>query len=338
MEIGWIHFSEKEKKAAYELAKKFDDDESNDPLGLGAVISTFSNHFFPGIVSGQTHARYYMFGLYLLKMMKEDENFINGFGKFKEIERSIIGKLLKNEEKTTGIIGSKKYNDNNNFSLDYWMTPTERHWTGIKTFFLKKDYSLKDNINEIELPKNKDFNEEFETFKKALDKEKPLSIKCSQKEKTFIINAILGTGKEDNLLKKLINNCVNEKEPLPELFDDINNDYDSWLPAAKELSTIINCMNEYMNAIINDTIDEDELNKKPLTIKNLKKLNNISSKDSDFITQFATKPKQREDLVRKRIEGKFFPNKNTNKAKNTAMNRSGEFRYGIVKNILKDLY
>lgn len=66
-QIGWIDFSEKDRKKALDVIHLLQEQGAVDELGIGIVRDAFANIFFPGTSTVQTRAKYFFIVPYVMK-------------------------------------------------------------------------------------------------------------------------------------------------------------------------------------------------------------------------------------------------------------------------------
>jgi Family of unknown function (DUF6361) len=59
--LAWIDFDEAERQRAQRIMALFEERESRDELGLGAIRDSIADHLFPGTSTIQTRLRYMLF-------------------------------------------------------------------------------------------------------------------------------------------------------------------------------------------------------------------------------------------------------------------------------------
>ena len=59
--LAWIDFDEAERQRAQRIMALFQEKESRDELGLGAIRDSIADHLFPGTSTIQTRLRYMLF-------------------------------------------------------------------------------------------------------------------------------------------------------------------------------------------------------------------------------------------------------------------------------------
>jgi len=58
--FGWIDFAEEDRQRMLDVVKLFRMQDTRDELGVGAIRDAFAEHFFPGTMTMQTRARYFL--------------------------------------------------------------------------------------------------------------------------------------------------------------------------------------------------------------------------------------------------------------------------------------
>ena len=59
MQLGWIDFSETDRKQALGILTQLDEQGAVDEIGIGRIRDAFANIFFPGTSTIMTRAKYY---------------------------------------------------------------------------------------------------------------------------------------------------------------------------------------------------------------------------------------------------------------------------------------
>jgi hypothetical protein len=68
--LAWIDFDEAERQRAQRIMALFQERESRDELGLGAIRDSIADHLFPGTSTIQTRLRYMLFVPWILRMVE----------------------------------------------------------------------------------------------------------------------------------------------------------------------------------------------------------------------------------------------------------------------------
>lgn len=142
-QIGWIDFSEKDRKKALDVIHLLQEPGAVDELGLGRVRDAFSNYFFPGTSTVQTRAKYFFIVPYV--MMEACANPKNGS------IADIVGAVDRKEYEC-----ARKMGDNDGVIgrdvLPGWVVrkPSNIYWNGLKKLgiFTYPNYSITDYYRE----------------------------------------------------------------------------------------------------------------------------------------------------------------------------------------------
>ena len=59
MNLGWIDFSDSDRKKTMDVLRLFQEQGAVDELGIGVIRDGFANYFFPGTSTIQTRAKYF---------------------------------------------------------------------------------------------------------------------------------------------------------------------------------------------------------------------------------------------------------------------------------------
>lgn len=132
MEIGWIDFSNKERKDALNILHLLEEEGAIDELGIGSIRDAFANKFFPGTSTLMTRAKYFFIIPYAIyDAVNRKEPFDNSKMILDEIEnkkeRWCGEQLKKKYGLRNGIIGAR-------ILPNKWVTrkPSSIYWNGLK--------------------------------------------------------------------------------------------------------------------------------------------------------------------------------------------------------------
>ena len=67
MQLGWVDFSDNDRKKVLEVIHLLSEKGAVDELGFGIIRDGFADYFFPGTSTVQTRAKYYFLVPYILK-------------------------------------------------------------------------------------------------------------------------------------------------------------------------------------------------------------------------------------------------------------------------------
>ncbi|MCA0340299.1 MAG: DUF6361 family protein, partial [Proteobacteria bacterium] len=71
--LAWIDFDETERQRAQRIMALFQERETRDELGLGAIRDSIADHLFPGTSTIQTRLRYMLFIPWLYRALEKRE-------------------------------------------------------------------------------------------------------------------------------------------------------------------------------------------------------------------------------------------------------------------------
>ncbi len=140
MQLGWIDFSEKDRKMAIDVIHLLDEKGAMDELGIGIVRDAFSNRFFPGTSTVQTRAKYFFMIPYIIKECCEDKRnkTIEAVKRMIDEREKACAVRMKNAGETDGVIGA-------DVIPDRWVVrrPYSIYWNGIRRLgIFKRPYMM----------------------------------------------------------------------------------------------------------------------------------------------------------------------------------------------------
>ncbi|MBP5572996.1 MAG: hypothetical protein J6X40_02385 [Bacteroidales bacterium] len=132
MNLGWIDFSDSDRKKTMDVLRLFQEQGAMDELGIGIIRDGFANYFFPGTSTIQTRAKYFFIIPYAMMDTVLDPRVTSVPGalrRLNEIEKE-SAVLLKKASGEFGVIGAT--------ILPKWVvrTPSTIYWNGIRTLGL----------------------------------------------------------------------------------------------------------------------------------------------------------------------------------------------------------
>ncbi|MBR6179138.1 MAG: hypothetical protein IKQ70_14840 [Bacteroidales bacterium] len=165
MQIGWIDFSDTDRKKALGVMTMMNEQGAVDEIGIGRIRDAFANIFFPGTSTIMTRAKYFFIVPYAFQDAIANKKLINYRQVIKEvednIERDCAEKMIKKcPGRGSGIIGSVSLQSHK------WVSrkPSSIYWNGLRTLgiftyenistiesYVKIAFANRDNI----LTKNK---------------------------------------------------------------------------------------------------------------------------------------------------------------------------------------
>ncbi len=130
MNLGWIDFSDSDRKKTMDVLRLFQEQGAVDELGIGIIRDGFANYFFPGTSTIQTRAKYFFIIPYAMMDTVGDPHVSSvqqALRRLDEIEKESAVILKKNSDEQ-GIIGATV--------LPKWVvrTPSTIYWNGLRTF------------------------------------------------------------------------------------------------------------------------------------------------------------------------------------------------------------
>ena len=100
MQIGWIDFSDTDRKKALGVMTMMNEQGAVDEIGIGRIRDAFANIFFPGTSTIMTRAKYFFIVPYAFQDAIANKKLINYRQVIKEvednIERDCAEKMIKN--------------------------------------------------------------------------------------------------------------------------------------------------------------------------------------------------------------------------------------------------
>ncbi len=130
MHLGWIDFSDKDRRKALDIIHLLEGQGAVDELGIGTLRDAFANFFFPGSSTVQTRAKYFFIVPYAIKDCCENKRYHNVHEVRKaldEMERSCALEMSKEGKDRSGVIGA-------DILPQRWVVrkPSSIYWNGIR--------------------------------------------------------------------------------------------------------------------------------------------------------------------------------------------------------------
>ena len=128
--LAWIDFDEAERQRAQRIMALFQERESRDELGLGAIRDSLADHLFPGTSTIQTRLRYMLFIPWILRMVEDRDgtpNQIMAEARRLEIR---LADALKVGGETKGVIGRDA-------GPRLQRLPSSVYWAGLGTWGIR---------------------------------------------------------------------------------------------------------------------------------------------------------------------------------------------------------
>lgn len=132
MQLGWIDFSQEDRKKVLDVINLLQEPGAVDEIGIGLIRDAFANLFFPGTSTVQTIAKYFLVVPYILKEATEGR-YGNDLGhilrRIDQEEKECGIHLMQNCPGEEGIIGRRVLPNG-------WVArkPSDIYWNGIRTY------------------------------------------------------------------------------------------------------------------------------------------------------------------------------------------------------------
>ena len=129
--LAWIDFDEAERQRAQRIMALFQEGESRDELGLGAIRDSIADHLFPGTSTIQTRLRYMLFVPWLFRMLERregTESQIRSEARALEIR---LAESLKAGGEINGIIGRDA-------GAQLQRLPSSVYWAGLGSWGIRE--------------------------------------------------------------------------------------------------------------------------------------------------------------------------------------------------------
>ena len=129
--LAWIDFDEAERQRAQRIMALFQEKESRDELGLGAIRDSIADHLFPGTSTIQTRLRYMLFIPWILRRLEGRDGTASQLcteGRGMEIR---LSDALKAGGETSGVIGRDA-------GARLQRLPSSVYWAGLGTWGIRQ--------------------------------------------------------------------------------------------------------------------------------------------------------------------------------------------------------
>jgi len=123
--IGWLDYSEVERRQVQEMLQLFREKGTVDDLGIGTLRDAISNRLFPGTSVVQTRARYFLFIPWIFQRAESSRRG-DVLARSEAMERKLIGALLTSDD-LDGLIGRQA-------GKDVRTLPSAIYWTGLAAY------------------------------------------------------------------------------------------------------------------------------------------------------------------------------------------------------------
>lgn len=129
--LTWIDFDAASRERSLRILALFQEKESRDELGLGAIRDSLSDHFFPGTSTIQTRLRYMLFVPWVYQVLEERRVPSRRFGAdARWHELHLVRPLLENDDRR-GVFGSQA-------GQDLKRLPSSIYWAGLGAWGIRR--------------------------------------------------------------------------------------------------------------------------------------------------------------------------------------------------------
>jgi hypothetical protein len=132
--IGWVAFSEGERKRTLDILSAFSESGTLDELGIGRVRDAFSDLLFPGTSTIQTRARYFLIIPWIYRDLERRSPVRNASARARQYEVKLIElfrrQMATGEGDTSGVIGGTA-------GADLVQLPSQIYWQGLSRWGIR---------------------------------------------------------------------------------------------------------------------------------------------------------------------------------------------------------
>lgn len=130
-EIAWLDFSEAERRRVLDVISVWNESDTRDELGIGAIRDIFADLLFPGTSTIQTRARYFLFVPWVFQELERRRTPARkARGSGRNWEGQLINALEAGGE-STGVIGIRA-------KTRVKRLPSSVYWSGLRTFGIRQ--------------------------------------------------------------------------------------------------------------------------------------------------------------------------------------------------------
>lgn len=129
--LAWIDFDEAERQRAQRIMALFQERESRDELGLGAIRDSIADHLFPGTSTIQTRLRYMLFIPWLFQMLERREGTESQIRSEARALENRLSEALKAGGETLGVIGRDA-------GAQLQRLPSSVYWAGLGAWGIRE--------------------------------------------------------------------------------------------------------------------------------------------------------------------------------------------------------
>ncbi|MFH1965248.1 MAG: DUF6361 family protein [Acidobacteriota bacterium] len=280
--LTWVDYDPEDRERSIRILSLFQEKDSRDELGLGAIRDSFADALFPGTTTIQTRMRYMLFVPWVYNYLENMRVSSTDFAaRARRLELSLVEPLLKNSD-DSGVFGKVA-------GGGLKRLPSSVYWNGLGRWGLRRIPWSQDEyhryINKIYLRRDaakgrseKDESPDDRTVTWHPKLPKPpegfpdqlenLSLDLESEEASFLLDQIQNTQKA-SLLAWL---AANPKRDVPECgfpwehpeFGSFREDHREILKYAEFFSVIMHGASYLYNLMLAEVAHRDELLKKHL--------------------------------------------------------------------------
>lgn len=123
--LTWIDHDAEARERSLRILALFQEKESRDELGLGAIRDAFADQLFPGTSTIQTRLRYMLFVPWLYQALEEKHVGTDAFGRRADhAERNLIDVMRSGDERGAGVFGGRS-------GRQLKRLPSSVYWVGL---------------------------------------------------------------------------------------------------------------------------------------------------------------------------------------------------------------
>lgn len=137
--LAWIDFDEAERQRAQRIMELFQERETRDELGLGAIRDSIADHLFPGTSTIQTRLRYMLFIPWLFQMLEGSSAGSDQLAREARALEIRLVNALKAGGEPKGIIGRDA-------GANLQRLPSSVYWAGLGTWGIRLFPGSTDNL------------------------------------------------------------------------------------------------------------------------------------------------------------------------------------------------
>ncbi len=286
MNLGWIDFSEKDRRKALDIIHLLEAQGAVDELGIGTLRDAFANFFFPGSSTIQTRAKYFFIVPYAIKECCENTRYHNVQEVRKalnDLERLCAMEMSQEGKDSSGVIGA-------DILPQRWVVrkPSSIYWNGIRKMgiltneFLSIDECILESLSRRQKTSASNWTADGEENEQddrdaGRDSANPLwnlpphdnwrddlKIELTPREATWLRTCI--SSLHGSLYKYIIDKGINPKKysasevPFRALYVDIENDVPDNIGRMMQMAVRVDSLIYLSRVLYNKILSQGESN------------------------------------------------------------------------------